>query len=388
MKTKLYWLALIASASLAAPAHADSRQNSSGNTTVATRGSSRGGSSARSFHSMPHGSFYGGRPVMSGQRFSPMGTRPPAFRRPYVNRTYVNPNMGAPIGQRFTPRTIDRPGTFNGDVGLTRFANPNTGLSSVESRRFAQTDNANRSLVTPNGGAPTDVNPNRSDSGDQAVTAKRPNRTEGLSGLANRNTRALRAEDRRSDRLGQTGNVNRGLNTRRDHVFARRTADWHSDWDRHHDHWWHGHRCRFINGSWVIFDLNFYPWWPYDYPYYGSPYYGYDSDNNYPSDYYAGSDYYPQQDYSYGYDPRANDNGAYDEDEYYDRGGYNSPDQNSDRTVADAQTQLAKDGYYQGEVDGVIGHETRRAIASFQSDHGLRVTGNLNQETLATLGLQ
>jgi hypothetical protein len=134
-----------------------------------------------------------------------------------------------------------------------------------------------------------------------------------------------------------------------------------------------------VNGFWVVFDLNFYPWWPYGYPSYG--YYPY---NYYPSDYYYGSDYNPQPDsYSYGYDPRAYDNG---DDEYYGRDAYNSPDQNSDRTVADAQTQLAKEGYYRGEIDGVLGPETRRAIASFQSDHGLRVTGYLTRETLSTLG--
>jgi hypothetical protein len=323
---------------------------------------------------MPQRNFSGGRPIMSGQRFSSIGMRsaPPAFRQPYVN-----PNMGAPIGQRFTARTIDRPGTFNGDVGFTRFANPGTTLSNSENRRFAQTDNGNHGLVNANGGA--NLNSSRGASVDQRFTARTPNRTEGLSGSANRQTRDPRVENRRSDRLGQNGNGNRGLNASRDHIFGRRSAEWHRDWDRNRDHWWHGHRCRFVNGFWVVFDLNFYPWWPYGYPSYG--YYPY---NYYPSDYYYGSDYNPQPDsYSYGYDPRAYDNG---DDEYYGRDAYNSPDQNSDRTVADAQTQLAKEGYYRGEIDGVLGPETRRAIASFQSDHGLRVTGYLTRETLSTLG--
>ncbi len=157
-------------------------------------------------------------------------------------------------------------------------------------------------------------------------------------------------------------------------MFARRSADWHPDWDRHSDHWWNGHCCRFINGFWVIFDLGFYPWWPYGYPYYG--YYPY---NYYPSNY-----YYPSDNYSYGYDPGAYDNG---DGGYYGSGAYDSSDQYTDRTIADVQTQLAREGYYRGDIDGVLGPETRRAIVSFQSDHGLRVTGNLTRETLSTLGL-
>ena len=72
----------------------------------------------------------------------------------------------------------------------------------------------------------------------------------------------------------------------RSHVLAQHSASWHRDWDRGHDHWWHGHHCRFINGSWVIFDAGFDPWWPYGYPY---GYYAYDG---YPYDY--GSDDYDQ----------------------------------------------------------------------------------------------
>jgi hypothetical protein len=162
------------------------------------------------------------------------------------------------------------------------------------------------------------------------------------------------------------------LGAGREHVFARRSADWHPNWDRHSDHWWNGHCCRFINGSWFIFDLGFYPWgWSYGYPY------------GYPSDYYP-YNYYPSDYYSYGYDPGAyqGDNGEYD-----GRDAYNSSDQYNDRTIADVQTQLSKEGYYRGEIDGVLGPETRRAIVSFQSDHGLRATGNLTRETLSTLGL-
>ncbi len=166
-----------------------------------------------------------------------------------------------------------------------------------------------------------------------------------VAGSANRFTRNGQPSGRRFE--------NRGANAAQQHVFAHRTASWHRDWDRHHDHFWNGHRCRFINGEWFIYDTGFYP---YDY---GYPY-----------------DYYP-----YEYDP-----GVYQDDaNYYSQGAYDSSDQVTDSTVAGAQTQLARQGYYRGEIDGVVGPETRRAIMRYQSDRGLRVTGRLNGDTLRAL---
>lgn len=139
------------------------------------------------------------------------------------------------------------------------------------------------------------------------------------------------------------------------HVVARHSSNWHRDWDRHHDHWWHGHRCHFINGSWVIFDLGFYPWWSYGYPY------GY------------GYDYYPY--YSDYYGPEIYEGSVYNEDA------------DADSTVAAAQRQLARAGYYGGEIDGVLGPETRQAVARYQSNHGQPATGHLTTTTLQALGL-
>jgi hypothetical protein len=67
MKTKLYWLALIVSAALSAPAQAGNYHGGGG------RGNSAGaarGPSAPSFRSMPRGNFGGGRMIYSGQRSS------------------------------------------------------------------------------------------------------------------------------------------------------------------------------------------------------------------------------------------------------------------------------------------------------------------------------
>jgi Putative peptidoglycan binding domain len=155
----------------------------------------------------------------------------------------------------------------------------------------------------------------------------------------------------------------RGLAGRNNHVFAQRSANWHRDWNRRSDHWWHGHRCRFVNGSWFIFDFGFLPWygWPYDY---------------------SGYDYYP---YPYGYDP-----GIYEgvDSNYYGEENYYPSDQSTDSIVAAAQERLAREGYYEGEIDGVLSAETRRAVIRYQGDRSLRVTGYLSSETLQSLGLR
>jgi hypothetical protein len=58
-----------------------------------------------------------------------------------------------------------------------------------------------------------------------------------------------------------------------------------------------------------------------------------------------------------------------------------------DEIVADVQATLQEQGYYRGEVDGLMGPLTRTALADFQRDHGLISTAALDQPTLASLGL-
>ncbi len=99
--------------------------------------------------------------------------------------------------------------------------------------------------------------------------------------------------------FAQTGrNFRAGNNLRANwqgHVFARQSSNWHRDWDRGRDHWWNGHRCAFIGGSWVVFDFGFDPWWPYGYPY-AYPY------PPYPTGYYPDNYAPPANDYGYGSD--------------------------------------------------------------------------------------
>jgi hypothetical protein len=188
-------------------------------------------------------------------------------------------------------------------------------------------------------------------------------------GTANRRLDGSRTVNGRETRLTRNGNdsrnrfQNRSSNVGRERVFARHSADWHRDWDRRRDHWWRGHRCHFVNGVWFIYDTGFYPydyWYPYGY-----------------GGYYA-SDYYP-----YDYDPGIYESSGSD---YYGQGAYGSSDPYAD-SVATVQEQLARQGYYRGEIDGIFGLDTHRAVVRYQSDHGLRMTGHLNADTRRALGL-
>ncbi|MEN3370730.1 MAG: hypothetical protein V7609_2873 [Verrucomicrobiota bacterium] len=122
-------------------------------------------------------------------------------------------------------------------------------------------------------------------------------------------------------------------------VAERHDANWHRDWDRRRSHFFRNRFFVFDDGFW--FGLN---------------------DGFYPYDYYG----YGDQDYA-GYDATA--------------------DLYSDATVSAVQSQLAKQGYYRGVIDGVYGPQTRAALTRYQSNHGLQVTGNLTQATLQALGL-
>jgi Putative peptidoglycan binding domain len=231
------------------------------------------------------------------------------------------------------------------------------------------------------------------------------------SGTQFRNGNNLRNANnlRNGNNLRNANNFRNGNNhLRRDwhkHVFARQSGDWHRDWDRHSDHWWNGHRCCFINGSWVIFSAGFSPWWPsyypddyfYDYGFpndgYGSSTYGYGYPNSYNYDPgydnsgdYQGQMYYDQNSYpdqSQGY----YDSGVYQTQSYDDPNAYNDESQSEDSIIVAAQERLSRQGYYRGETDGVLSAETQKALRRYQNTNGLRQTGQLDGDTLAVMGL-
>ena len=58
-----------------------------------------------------------------------------------------------------------------------------------------------------------------------------------------------------------------------------------------------------------------------------------------------------------------------------------------DQVIANVQAALQQQGYYRGDVDGLIGPLTRGAIADYQRDHGLYTTSTIDQPTLQSLGM-
>jgi peptidoglycan hydrolase-like protein with peptidoglycan-binding domain len=59
----------------------------------------------------------------------------------------------------------------------------------------------------------------------------------------------------------------------------------------------------------------------------------------------------------------------------------------TDSLAISVQSELIRRGYDPGALDGVVGPQTRNAIAQFQSDHRLPVTGNIDNRLLDELDL-
>lgn len=53
--------------------------------------------------------------------------------------------------------------------------------------------------------------------------------------------------------------------------------------------------------------------------------------------------------------------------------------------IKQIQSDLKQDGLYHGNIDGIDGPETRQALREYQQQHGLPVTGRLDQQTVASL---
>ena len=155
----------------------------------------------------------------------------------------------------------------------------------------------------------------------------------------------------------------------KNHAFARHDSNWHRDWNKRRAHFDHGHVFVFIDGFWWgLYPWDYYPFYGYgygDYPYdyfYGYPY-------DYSGDPYDGADYSPSQPYS-----------------YYN--GYAPSGTNSNGVVSAVQSKLASFGYYHGAIDGILGDETEAALARYQQDYDLSVTGTVTAASLHALGLQ
>ena len=83
---------------------------------------------------------------------------------------------------------------------------------------------------------------------------------------------------------------------------------------------------------------------------------------------------------AWGYDPSCS---------YYEYDGpiYGCNDLLPDEIVANVQSELQRLGYFPYEVDGVFGPLTQEALARYQRDAGIQVTGAIDPKTLASLGI-
>lgn len=127
---------------------------------------------------------------------------------------------------------------------------------------------------------------------------------------------------------------------------AKRNHENHWRDRHHHGHdWWRNHcdAIVLVNwGFWGWYDGWWYPAWGYD------PYYS----------------YYDYNGPIYGY------NGL-----------------QPDEVIANVQAALQQMGYYTYAVDGVLGPATEAAIANYQRDNGLPVTGAIDPAIVSSLGL-
>src|SRR5207253_3053050 len=112
MKTKFYWFAVLASAALIAQAQAGGHHGGGGgNFAAAGPGPTRSGGGP-SFHSMPTRAFGSGRMIYSGQRFSSIGARPPAFGQRYISSTGGAPSRAVQFRRENINRS-ERPVQFS-----------------------------------------------------------------------------------------------------------------------------------------------------------------------------------------------------------------------------------------------------------------------------------
>jgi Putative peptidoglycan binding domain len=122
-------------------------------------------------------------------------------------------------------------------------------------------------------------------------------------------------------------------------VFVNYHPQWQSQW------WWSSHynHIVFIYGGWYYWNANY--WYP-----------------------------------AWGYAP--------DSVYYYDGPIYaSSPQEDPAQVVANVQSALQQQGYYQGDIDGILGPQTRAALAEYQSAQGIEPTGVVDEPTLETLGM-
>jgi len=310
-------------------------------------------------------------PVVDGQTNVPVaqnGSHVVANGRSHASS--VHPN--APVAQNiargpvsYGPRTINAYGpriagqsTMNVQRNYSPFMRPlNPTLAAMSVRQNARTDNVQPNTgVSPRNEIPPTALP--------ITDAQRAVRTDDLQpasgGLAKREiSEGLKTID--TQRIARNNNVQPITRDLANREIRRHTTKWNQQTERnrfsysdalrrnrrewHNRNWWHQH-CNtivFVSGGYYFLD---------------------------------GSYWYP----AWGYDPLNN---------YYDYDGpiYTYGNLLPDEVIANVQVALQDAGYYFGAVTGSLSVETRAALANFQRDYGLPITGAIDEPTIETLGL-
>ena len=159
-----------------------------------------------------------------------------------------------------------------------------------------------------------------------------------------------------------SGNINRN-------AHPRWVGNGSLRWNANRNGFRRGRHC----GNRIIFIGSFgYPWYlPYSY-----------YDSYYPYGVYPAA-YTDETDSSYG--PPVYEGAPGDDTE---QASGNAGASSQDSPVREVQRRLARDGFYQGSLDGALGSRTYYAIRAYQRSHHLRVDGKVSSQLLEAMGLR
>jgi len=351
------------------------------------------------------------RQMPSQHTFSNVRSRQPAvssarFREPAFRQTQMQPRMNTSFSNRPTTTNIaarrQTHAAFTNDRAVSRFSGrphsssafvSRSAISDVAARRqprlatpndwrepkFRERPRPSSSLV--NRSATNDVPVRRdtrlasaSDWRESSLRERPRTRSSLLKPFTMNDTAALRPRRAEfNDRLattyfkGQTRSslVNRSGATTAAIQGQRRAAfsnNWRGDWFAGRQYWaFRNYQSQWHDSSWwnhhcdrIVFVT------VYSEPF---PFY-FDAGYWYPAWGYYTDAYYPYDGPIYGYN-----------------------DLPPDEIITNVQIQLYNEGYYDGPIDGILGPDTRAAIADYQADYGLAVTAAIDEPTVESLGL-
>ena len=240
---------------------------------------------------------------------------------------------GQPGAKHRTPGNQNM--TYNGNKGFHNPNNPSVAYKGKGNKGNKGSNNANNPNIVKKGNVGTNL-PNNANkfSGGKTNTGNWQTKHYNFAKGPNTNIKSVTFQN--------NYRINGAEHWQGTHYAAFR--DYHSEW---HDHdWWHNHygtNLVLIAGGWYFLNNGFWaPAWGYN----------------------PAQAYYPYNGPIYAY--------------------RNLP---PDQVIANVQGNLQEQGYYTGEVDGLLGPLTQEALVNFQNANGLAPTGSIDEPTLDALGM-